>query len=83
MFILIYIRIFNLFKRWVEKFWHDFNREPGNITLMFNFVDPIINGNLNTNDIPMAKMVRGKIEQKQKETFITPDGIIFAFSTLY
>lgn len=46
---------------------------------MFNFVDSIINGNLNTNDIPMAKMVRGKIEQKQKETFITPDGIISLF----
>lgn len=63
----IRIRIFNFFKRWIEKFWTDFDLEPQtNAPLLLGFVDPIITGPDQVY-ASLAKMIRTKIEAKQKE----------------
>lgn len=61
-------RIFNFFKRWIEKFWTDFDLEPQtNAPLLLGFVDPIITGPDQVY-ASLAKMIRTKIEAKQVET---------------
>jgi hypothetical protein len=37
------IRIFNVFRRWIEKFWSDFSAEPNNATKVLEFVETILN----------------------------------------